>query len=145
MGNRIYGCDDCLAVCPWNKFAAETREMKLRARDDLKSPALADLVALDDGAFRSFFSASPVKRIGHARFLRNVLIAVGNSADPELLPAAEARLRDDDPLIRGTAVWASRRLATEERARALRLELFAEERDTTVQAEWNAVVPAGAR
>jgi epoxyqueuosine reductase len=145
MGNRIYGCDDCLAVCPWNKFAAETREMKLRARDDLKSPALSDLVALDDNAFRSFFSASPVKRIGHARFLRNVLIAVGNSADPSLLPAAEARLRDDDPLIRGAAVWASRRLATEDRARALRLEFAGKERDTTVQAEWNAVVPAGAR
>jgi epoxyqueuosine reductase len=145
MGNRIYGCDDCLAVCPWNKFAAETREMKLRARDDLKSPALSDLVALDDHAFRRLFSASPVKRIGHARFLRNVLIAVGNSADPSLLPAAEARLRDPDPLIRGAAVWASRRLATEERARSLRLEFSDKERDTTVQAEWNAVVPAGAR
>jgi epoxyqueuosine reductase len=145
MGNRIYGCDDCLAVCPWNKFAAETREMKLRARDDLKSPALADLVALDDHAFRRLFSASPVKRIGHARFLRNVLIAVGNSADPALLPAVEARLRDPDPLIRGAAVWASRRLATEERARSLRLEFSDKERDTTVQAEWNAVVPAGAR
>ena len=145
MGNRIYGCDDCLAVCPWNKFAAETREIKLRARDDLRSPALADLVALDDHAFRRLFSASPVKRIGHARFLRNVLIAVGNSADPALLPAAEARLRDPDPLIRGAAVWASRRLATEERARLLRLEFSDKERDTTVQAEWNAVVPAGAR
>ncbi len=145
MGNRIYGCDDCLAVCPWNKFAAETREMKLRARDDLKSPALGDLVALDDEGFRRFFSASPVKRIGHARFLRNVLIAVGNSGDAALLASAEARLRDDDPLIRGAAVWASRRLATEERGRALRLELLPEERDTTVQAEWNAVVPAGAR
>jgi epoxyqueuosine reductase len=145
MGNRIYGCDDCLAVCPWNKFAAETREMKLRARDDLKSPALSDLVALDDDSFRRFFSASPVKRIGHARFLRNVLIAIGNSADPALRVAAEARLRDPDPLIRGAAVWASRRLATEERAHALRLEFLPQERDTTVQAEWNAVVPAGAR
>jgi epoxyqueuosine reductase len=145
MGNRIYGCDDCLAVCPWNKFAAETREMKLKARDDLKSPPLGDLVALDDAAFRRFFSASPVKRIGHARFLRNVLIAVGNSADLSLLPAAEARLRDADPLIRGAAVWATRRLATEDHALALRLEFLPEERDTTVQAEWNAVVPAGAR
>jgi len=145
MGNRIYGCDDCLAVCPWNKFASETHEMKLRAREDLKSPALSDLVALDDATFRRLFSASPVKRIGHARFLRNVLIAVGNSADPSLLPAAEARLSDADPLIRGAAVWASRRLATEERGRSLRLEFLPEERDTTVQAEWNAVVPAGAR
>jgi epoxyqueuosine reductase len=145
MGNRIYGCDDCLAVCPWNKFAAETREMKLKARDDLRSPALSDLVALDDETFRRFFSASPVKRIGHARFLRNVLIAIGNSADPALLSAAEARLRDPDPLIRGAAIWATRRLATEQRATALRLELLPQERDTAVQAEWNAVVPAGAR
>jgi epoxyqueuosine reductase len=145
MGNRIYGCDDCLAVCPWNKFAAETREMKLRARDDLRSPALADLAALDDETFRRFFSASPVKRIGHARFLRNVLIAIGNSADPLLLAVAEARLHDADPLIRGAAIWATRRLATEQRASALRLELLPQERDTAVQAEWNAVVPAGAR
>jgi len=145
MGNRIYGCDDCLAVCPWNKFASETHEMKLRARDDLKSPPLGDLVALDDDGFRRFFSASPVKRIGHARFLRNVLIAVGNSADPALLSVAEARLHDLDPLIRGAAVWASRRLATEDRGHALRLEFLPQERDTTVQAEWNAVVPAGAR
>jgi epoxyqueuosine reductase len=145
MGNRIYGCDDCLAVCPWNKFAAETREMKLRARDDLRSPALSDLVALDDPGFRRLFSASPVKRIGHARFLRNVLIAIGNSADRALLPAAEAKLADSDPLIRGAAVWATRRLATEERGAALRLALLPEERDTAVQAEWNAVVPAGAR
>jgi epoxyqueuosine reductase len=86
-----------------------------------------------------------VRRIGHARFLRNVLIAVGNSADPSLLPAAEARLRDPEPLIRGAAVWAVRRLATEARAHALRLELLPQEGDTTVQAEWNAVVPAGAR
>jgi len=145
MGNRIYGCDDCLAVCPWNKFAAETREMKLRARDDLKSPALGDLVALDDHGFRRLFSASPVKRIGHARFMRNVLIAIGNSADSALLPSVEARLADPDPLIRGAAVWASRRLATEARGHALRLEFLPQERDTTVQAEWNAVVPAGAR
>ena len=145
MGNRIYGCDDCLAVCPWNKFASATHEMKLRARDDLRSPALADLVQLDDSGFRALFAGSPVKRIGHARFLRNVLIAVGNSADPALLPAAEVRLRDPEPLIRGAAVWAVRRLATEARAHALRLELLPQEGDTTVQAEWNAVVPAGAR
>jgi len=145
MGNRIYGCDDCLAVCPWNKFASATREMKLKARDDLRSPALGELVTLDDAGFRQLFSGSPVKRIGHARFLRNVLIAIGNSGDPSLLAAAEARLGDPDPLIRGAAVWAVRRLATEARADALRLEFLPREGDTTVQAEWNAVVPAGAR
>jgi epoxyqueuosine reductase len=145
MGNRIYGCDDCLAVCPWNKFASQTHEMKLKAREDLKSPALADLVQLDDAGFRALFSGSPVKRIGHARFLRNVLIAIGNSADLALLPGAEARLRDPEPLIRGAAVWAVRRLATEAHAQALRLEFLPREGDTSVQAEWNAVVPAGAR
>jgi epoxyqueuosine reductase len=145
MGNRIYGCDDCLAVCPWNKFASATHEMKLKARDDLRSPSLAELVQLDDPGFRALFSGSPVKRIGYARFLRNVLIAVGNSADASLLPAAEARLRDAEPLIRGAAVWAVRRLATEAHGHALRLALLPQEGDTTVQAEWNAVVPAGAR
>ncbi|WP_423065286.1 tRNA epoxyqueuosine(34) reductase QueG [Devosia sp. CN2-171] len=140
MGNRIYGCDDCLAVCPWNKFASLTHEMKLMARDDLRAPALADLVQLDDDGFRAFFSASPVKRIGHARFLRNVLIAIGNSSDPGLVPLIEARLADPDPLIRGAAVWAVRRLATDAHAHALRLAFFADEGDISVQAEWSAAV-----
>jgi epoxyqueuosine reductase len=137
MGNRIYGCDDCLAVCPWNKFASRTREMKLRARADLESPALGDLVALDDAGFRRLFAGSPVKRLGHARFLRNVLIAIGNSADPALVPAVEARLADPEPLIRGAAVWALRRL---DPARATRLAniLLAAERDADVRAEWTA-------
>src|SRR5690606_27057380 len=110
MGNRIYGCDDCLAVCPWNKFAAVSREARLRARDDLNAPALADLATLDDAGFRALFAASPIKRIGHARFLRNVLIAIGNSGSKDLLPLAEARLDDEAPLVRGAAAWAVRRL-----------------------------------
>src|SRR6185503_18887223 len=104
MGNRIYGCDDCLAVCPWNKFAAATREAKLAARDDLLAPSLADLAALDEAGFRAHFSGSPIKRIGHARFLRNVLIAIGNSGDPELACIAQEKLTHESPLVRGIAV-----------------------------------------
>ena len=143
MGNRIYGCDDCLAVCPWNKFATQTREMKLRARDDLKSPALADLARLDDRAFRALFAGSPVKRLGHARFLRNVLIAVGNSSDPALAPRAVARRAEPDPLIRGGAVWATRRLVADDKADALTLAFLPREGDISVQAEWRAVVQPG--
>jgi epoxyqueuosine reductase len=106
MGNRIYGCDDCLAVCPWNKFAGEAREAKLMARDDLVSPPLAELAALDDAGFRKLFSGSPVKRIGRDRFVRNVLIAVGNSGDGSLVDVAKARLGDASPLVRAMAVWA---------------------------------------
>jgi len=112
MGNRIYGCDDCLAVCPWNKFAQVSREAKLQAREALKSPALAELAALDDAAFRTLFAKSPIKRIGRDRFVRNVLYAVGNSGDVALAPAAEARLADDDPAVRDAARWALERLTT---------------------------------
>ncbi|MCL4152885.1 UNVERIFIED_CONTAM: hypothetical protein GTU68_007088 [Idotea baltica] len=106
MGNRIYGCDDCLAVCPWNKFAAEAREAKLQARADLKRPDLAFLASLDDAAFRKHFSGSPIKRIGRNRFLRNVLIAIGNSGDPELAETAHMHVDDPDPVVRETAQWA---------------------------------------
>ena len=109
-GSRIYGCDDCLAVCPWNKFAAESREGRLQARAALVSPQLADLAALDDAAFRSLFSKSPVKRIGRDRFVRNVLYAIGNSGDAALMPAAEALLDDPDPVVRDAAGWAVERL-----------------------------------
>jgi epoxyqueuosine reductase len=140
MGNRIYGCDDCLAVCPWNKFASVTREARLAARDDLAAPRLADLAALDDAGFRAMFSGSPIKRIGRARFLRNVLIAIGNSADAALLDRAIALLADPDPLVRGAAVWAARRLAPDDRVAELRLAFLPSEGDRTVQAEWNAAV-----
>jgi epoxyqueuosine reductase len=136
MGNRIYGCDDCLAVCPWNKFASVSREAKLKARDDLNAPALGDLAQLDERRFRAHFSGSPIKRIGHARFLRNVMIAIGNSGDAALEPLAEARLGDGDPLVRGAAVWATRRLADPQRAERLALDFLARESDTTVRTEW---------
>jgi epoxyqueuosine reductase len=136
MGNRIYGCDDCLAVCPWNKFASATREAKLSAREELNAPSLADLARLDDNGFRALFAASPIKRIGHARFLRNVLIAIGNSGEPDLLPLAEARLADPEPQVRGAAVWAVRRLADRERAALLALDFLPREGDTSVRHEW---------
>ncbi len=109
-GSRIYGCDDCLAVCPWNKFAQGSREIRLQARETLAGPRLADLVALDDAAFRALFAKSPVKRIGRDRFIRNVLYAIGNSADPALIAPARALLDDPSPVVRDAAVWALSRL-----------------------------------
>jgi epoxyqueuosine reductase len=106
IGNRIYGCDDCLAVCPWNKFAQVTRETKLKAREDRVSPRLADLAELDETGFRRTFSASPIKRIGRDRFVRNVMIAVGNSSDASLVFTAKARTNDASPLVREAAEWA---------------------------------------
>lgn len=135
MGNRIYGCDDCLAVCPWNKFASISREARLRARPELERPALAELVQLDDERFRAFFAGSPIKRIGLARFLRNVLIAIGNSDDAALVPLVEARLEAEDALVRGAAVWALRRLAPV-RAAELSLAYRARESDSSVMGEW---------
>jgi epoxyqueuosine reductase len=140
MGNRIYGCDDCLAVCPWNKFASVSHEAKLRAREDLNAPALADLVTLDERGFRLLFSGSPIKRIGHGRFLRNVLIALGNSGDASLARFAEARLDDDDPLIRGAAVWAVRRLIAPEHVARLALDFLPREDDTAVRLEWTQAI-----
>ncbi|GBQ16428.1 epoxyqueuosine reductase [Komagataeibacter rhaeticus] len=110
MGNRIYGCDDCLAACPWNRFAQATRHMKLAARDDLRAPALRELAALDDGGFRRRFSGSPIKRIGRERFVRNVAVAIGNSGQPALRPAAMALCSDPDPVVAEAARWAVARL-----------------------------------
>ena len=106
LGNRVYGCDDCLAVCPWNKFAATAREARLHAREALRAPALADLAALDEAGFRALFAASPIKRIGRERFVRNVLYAIGNSGDPALIAAAGARLEDPCEVVRDAAQWA---------------------------------------
>ncbi|MEK1924723.1 MAG: 4Fe-4S double cluster binding domain-containing protein, partial [Rhizobium giardinii] len=110
MGNRIYGCDDCLAACPWNKFAQAASEMKLKAREDLRAPSLSFLLTLDDASFRAFFSGSPVKRIGRDRFVRNCLIAAGNSGDAALIDICTALSKDASPPVRGMAVWALSRL-----------------------------------
>jgi epoxyqueuosine reductase len=117
IGNRIYGCDDCLAVCPWNKFAVAANAA-YAPRDGAEAPLLAALAGLDDAGFRAYFSGSPVKRIGRGRFLRNVLVAIGNSADPGLAQAAKAAIHDDDPLVRSHAVWALSRLLSAEQFQA---------------------------
>ena len=110
MGNRIYGCDDCLAVCPWNKFAAEGRDARLAARDDLLAPSLVELAGLDDAAFRARFSGSPIKRIGRDRFIRNVAYAMGNSGDKAMIPALSPLTTDPDPAVADAAIWAIGRL-----------------------------------
>jgi epoxyqueuosine reductase len=138
MGNRIHGCDDCLAVCPWNKFATAAREPALKPRDDLTAPLLAELAALDDASFRRKFSGSPVKRTGRDRFVRNVLIAIGNSGDRGLVATIETRLEDASPLVRAMAVWALGRLARATRIEELRARFLPEEADEAVRAEWLA-------
>ena len=135
-GSRIYGCDDCLAVCPWNKFAQGAREMRLQARDALAGPRLADLMALDDAAFRALFSKSPVKRIGRDRFIRNVLYAVGNSADLSLIAPARKLLDDPAPVVRGAAVWALSRLMAPADFAALAASVS--EPDPEVRREWES-------
>jgi epoxyqueuosine reductase len=138
IGNRIYGCDDCLAVCPWNKFAQTTREAKLKAREDLVAPSLTELASLDDAAFRSHFSASPVKRIGRDRFLRNVLIAIGNSERPDFAAAVHPHLTDPSPQVRGAAVWALHELLPAREFAATAARHRSGEPDASVIAEWGA-------
>ncbi|AZV79972.1 tRNA epoxyqueuosine(34) reductase QueG [Parasedimentitalea marina] len=111
LGNRIYGCDDCLAACPWNKFAVAASDMRYAAREELKAPKLAELAMLDDAAFRAMFSGSPIKRIGRDRFIRNVLYAIGNSQDPSLRPVAQVLVDDPDAAVADAARWAAQRLA----------------------------------
>ena len=113
LGNRIYGCDDCLAVCPWNKFAAKAHEAKYHARDDLRAPRLAELARLDDAGFRAMFSGSPIKRIGRNRFVRNVLYAIGNSGDAALADVARRLVDDGDPAVADAACWAVARLGAQ--------------------------------
>jgi epoxyqueuosine reductase len=143
IGNRIFGCDDCLAVCPWNKFAKAGREAKLSAREHLRAPKLADLARLDDAAFRALFTKSPIKRTGRVRFMRNVLIAIGNSGDATLAAEAEHLLDDEAPLVRGAAVWALSRLAPA-RLGELAAERGQKEPDADVRAEWAAAMSEGA-
>lgn len=136
MGNRIYGCDDCLAICPWNKFAETANEAAFWARAELKGPSLDALAALDDAQFREVFSGSPIKRIGRNRFVRNVLVAIGNSENPSLVPGSVLpHLDDPDPVVRGTAIWALSCLdmARFEAEKAARFEL---EQDPSVRTEW---------
>jgi epoxyqueuosine reductase len=137
LGNRIYGCDDCLAVCPWNKFAAVAAEQRLQAREALRAPSLADLAGLDDAAFRTLFAKSPVKRIGRDRFVRNVLYAIGNSGEAALAAAAERLLDDPSPLVRGAAVWALGRLLPAAGFKALRIARTPGEPDADVAEEWS--------
>ena len=143
IGNRIYGCDDCLAVCPWNKFARQTQEIALQARAELRAPPLKGLLSLDDAAFRKLFSKSPVKRTGRNRFVRNVLIAAGNSGDISLAQAVCALLTDADAAVRGAAIWALSKL-TPDRIASLRSEYAATESDSTVLAEWSAAAQMAA-
>ena len=136
IGNRIYGCDDCLAVCPWNKFAQQGREAKLAARAPLRAPDLAALARLDDAAFRALFAKSPVKRIGRVRFIRNVLIAIGNSGDRALAGEATRLLEDEAPLIRGAAVWALSQLMPRDAFAMLASDAIRTEADESVREEW---------
>src|SRR6476469_2597721 len=144
IGNRIYGCDDCLAVCPWNKFAQAGHEMRLASRDELHAARLADLVRLDDAAFRKMFSKSPVKRAGRDRFVRNVLVAIGNSGDATLATDAVRLLADPSPLVRSAAVWALSRLLPPERLAALAAARRPQESEPLVEEEWTAALQTAA-
>lgn len=144
IGNRVFGCDDCLAVCPWNKFAQAGREAKLRQRKDLADLPLAELARLDDAAFRARFAGTPIKRTGRDRFVRNVLIAIGNSGRPDLAAEAEGLLGDPSPLVRAMAVWAIGRLLPMERITALAGAHAGAETDPDVRAEWAALTAARA-
>jgi epoxyqueuosine reductase len=141
MGNRIFGCDDCLAVCPWNKFAKASRELRFCAREETQHPPLSDLLTLDDAAFRKRFAGTPIKRTGRDRFVRNVLIAVGNSGNASLLRQVEPLLADPSPLVRAMAVWATSQLAEPERFARLQGRHAAAEHDPAVTSEWKAGEP----
>jgi epoxyqueuosine reductase len=141
MRNRIFGCDDCLAVCPWNKFAQAAREAKFRAREELKDVGLAELARLSDAEFRLFFRRSPVKRTGRDRFVRNVLIAIGNSGNPAFAGEAEALLEDASPLVRAMAIWALSKL-TPFRMEELAAAHMDAESDLDVQNEWRNAIQA---
>jgi epoxyqueuosine reductase len=138
IGNRIFGCDDCLAICPWNKFATKATESKFAGPETM--PALAELLQLDDTAFRKFFAGSPVRRAGHIRFLRNVLVATGNSGDRGLIPLILTHLRHSDPLVRGMAVWALSELVPISKLRAMAADYVAKETDKAVATEWEEVL-----
>jgi epoxyqueuosine reductase len=136
IGNRIYGCDDCLAVCPWNKFAVAAREDAFHPRIELTLPLLRELVQLTDSDFRELFRGSPVQRVGRDRFVRNVLIAIGNSCEPQLAPVAERLVKDESALVRAMAVWAMTQLLSQEEFARLFAIYAPCETDPAVVAEW---------
>ncbi|MCV0367944.1 MAG: tRNA epoxyqueuosine(34) reductase QueG [Filomicrobium sp.] len=138
MGNRVYGCDDCLAVCPWNKFASAAREAKFAARVETDNPPIAELIAIDDRAFRERFAGTPVKRTGRDRIVRNALIAAGNSQDRTMIPLVEERLKDESELVRAMAVWALSQLADPDHFADLRKAYLPREADPDVRNEWEA-------
>jgi epoxyqueuosine reductase len=137
MGNRIYGCDDCLAVCPWNKFATVAEPKVLKSRSELEAPHLADLVQLDDADFRTMFSGSPIKRIGRDRFVRNVLIAIGNSDNSDLAQHVAPLSTDESPLVRAMAIWALSRISLSQAVDKREAEMD-QESDADVRREWAA-------
>ncbi|MDX5365519.1 MAG: tRNA epoxyqueuosine(34) reductase QueG [Alphaproteobacteria bacterium] len=136
IGNRVFGCDECLAVCPWNKFASKAREDAFHSREELEAPLLAELALLDDAAFRAFFAGSPIKRIGRDRFLRNVLIAIGNSGVADLRIAVRALVEDASPLVRAAAIWALGELGIDDDLRAHAQHALEAEPDEAVCEEW---------
>jgi epoxyqueuosine reductase len=142
MGNRVYGCDDCLAVCPWNKFAQQSHEAKLSARDVLRAPKLGDLARLDDAGFRTLFAKTAVKRTGRERFVRNVLIAIGNSGEVSLAVEAERLLEDPSPLVRGAAVWSLSQLLPAGEFEGLARTRAGHESEASVCEEWSAASAA---
>jgi epoxyqueuosine reductase len=142
IGNRIYGCDDCLAVCPWNKFAVAARDQQIAIRPETVGPSLADLLQLDDPTFRQRFAGTPIRRSGLARFLRNTLIAAGNSGDETLVPFVEPLLAHNEPLVRGAAVWALSRLVPADRMAALAATARVSETDAAVREEWHEALTA---
>lgn len=138
IGNRIYGCDDCLAICPWNKFAVKASEQRFQGREGTKNPPLAELLAMDDDAFRARFKGTPIKRTGRDRFLRNCLIAAGNGQDKALAEPVARHLQDENPLLRGAAIWAYHRLAEAQTFTATRQNLQPKEHNKMVLEEWQA-------
>jgi epoxyqueuosine reductase len=136
MGNRVFGCDDCLAVCPWNRFAKQSAALRPFLRDELSTPALKELSTFDDEQFRKYFAGTPIKRTGRDRFLRNVLIAMGNSGDQSMIGAIEPHLKDDTPLVRGAAIWALAQLVSDAEFEKFRAHHLSHEPDEAVREEW---------
>lgn len=136
IGNRIYGCDDCLAVCPWNKFAAKTADTKLQVREELRAPDLVELSKLDDASFRKMFAGSPIKRLGRDAFMRNILIALGNAVGHDVKDAILSHINDPEPIVRGAAIWAIGQHLSQKEFEELAKKAVSAETDAQVQQEW---------